>query len=850
MGSSKKHKEKDKDREHKRKKHKRSRSRSKSRERKSRRHHSPENPERFRDREGRERDPPENPERFRDREGRERDRYHGGAAVDADDYPPPPQPPEPSFKEDSGDANFGKEQLSLSIEETNKLRVKLGLKPLDVGGSTDADGKPKEDQDVHKPAINLAEKRRSEQLREKMKVMQDKRRVKEKLRSVKGLGDSDSGDEGAMAWVKKNRKSQKEKELAQKRAKLLEEMDEEFGIGNLVDQELGGAGKKKYTSRDLSGLRVEHNLEKFKEGSGVILTIKDKGVLDEEEDDVLVNVNIQDDERAEKNVENKNTNPDYKPYDEPEFDEYGMLKAKDVLDKYDEEIHGEKRESFVLGSGGKYDAEQERNMERIRRDLRRQGQTLAVPAPKLAREFMTHKEQAATAKFKKVKKKIRKIRKKEVLKADDLLPLPDQIAEPTDYGSRAHRRGADPSLKEEEEVDDMEVGDGQGPPPAQALQDDDAAFYTGILPVKEDPAPVKQDHGRARPPLPKMPPPPPPLGRPPNAADDDDDVMGPDEDLSGVAVEEDMLRQELQATLNKTRRLQQRHERKLGVEKVIESMVKKEEDMDAKSSRSGAKKDDKGVNIILNSTSEFCRSLGEIPTFGLSGNREEEREEIMDLELELMEQRKQEQEMEEQASGWAEVDIDTNPVNIMGEEQSVLEEEPIVTASIGSALKLALKKGYLETDEDARLAGVGKTTNIQAQNYSIEDKRYDDLDEKYRKRDRYGGGMITDFKDKAGYRPEIHLEYVDEGGRSLNPKEAFRQLSHRFHGKGSGKKKTEKRQKKVEEENLMKQMSSTDTPLNTLSMLKDKQRSEKSPYVILSGNKTFSSNSQTLSKPF
>ena len=30
-----------------------------------------------------------------------------------------------------------------------------------------------------------------------------------------------------------------------------------------------------------------------------------------------------------------------------------------------------------------------------------------------------------------------------------------------------------------------------------------------------------------------------------------------------------------------------------------------------------------------------------------------------------MEQRKQEQEMEEQASGWAEVDIDTNPVNIM-----------------------------------------------------------------------------------------------------------------------------------------------------------------------------------------
>lgn len=36
-----------------------------------------------------------------------------------------------------------------------------------------------------------------------------------------------------------------------------------------------------------------------------------------------------------------------------------------------------------------------------------------------------------------------------------------------------------------------------------------------------------------------------------------------------------------------------------------------------------------GSNIILNSTSEFCRNLGEIPTYGLAGNREEEREEIM-----------------------------------------------------------------------------------------------------------------------------------------------------------------------------------------------------------------------------
>jgi hypothetical protein len=41
-----------------------------------------------------------------------------------------------------------------------------------------------------------------------------------------------------------------------------------------------------------------------------------------------------------------------------------------------------------------------------------------------------------SAKFKKVKKKVRKIRKKEVLKADDLLPLTNAGQDDMDYGSR------------------------------------------------------------------------------------------------------------------------------------------------------------------------------------------------------------------------------------------------------------------------------------------------------------------------------------------------------------------------------------------------------------------------------
>jgi len=46
------------------------------------------------------------------------------------------------------------------------------------------------------------------------------------------------------------------------------------------------------------------------------------------------------------------------------------------------------------------------------------------------------------------------------------------------------------------------------------------------------------------------------------------------------------------------------------------------------------------------------------------------------------------------------------------------------------------------------------------------------------------------------------LEYLDSQGRELNAKEAFRELSHKFHGKGSGKKKTEKRNQKLNEDNV------------------------------------------------
>lgn len=48
----------------------------------------------------------------------------------------------------------------------------------------------------------------------------------------------------------------------------------------------------------------------------------------------------------------------------------------------------------------------------------------------------------------------------------------------------------------------------------------------------------------------------------------------------------------------------------------------------ARGDDSDDEEDKNNLNIVFNATSEFCRTLGDIPTYGLSGNREDQ-EDIM-----------------------------------------------------------------------------------------------------------------------------------------------------------------------------------------------------------------------------
>ncbi|QCD85840.1 U4/U6.U5 tri-snRNP-associated protein 1 [Vigna unguiculata] len=97
-------------------------------------------------------------------------------------------------------------------------------------------------------------------------------------------------------------------------------------------------------------------------------------------------------------------------------------------------------------------------------------------------------------------------------------------------------------------------------------------------------------------------------------------------------------------------------------------------------------------------------------------------------------------------------------------------------------------------------------------------------------------GIVDDDEKETQKKREIRIERTDEFGRILTPKEAFRMISHKFHGKGPGKMKQEKRMKQYQEELKMKQMKSSDTPSLSVERMREAQARLQTPYLVLSGH--------------
>ncbi|KAK2510301.1 hypothetical protein Q9233_017878 [Columba guinea] len=315
-------------------------------------------------------------------------------------------------------------ESSLSVEETNKLRAKLGLKPLEATPPVKKELGTKEDP-VAADVINPLVLRQREEIREKLAAAKEKRLLNQKLGKVKTLGEDDPWLDDTAAWIERSRKLQREKELADKRAKLLEEMDQEFGVSTLVEEEFMRRKMERYSARDLQGLTVEHDPGAFREGETLVLTLKDKGVLEEAED-VLVNVTL----HSQAQAELRRPKPPHAPYDDDPDP-----KTHELLPKY---ADPPPLPSFRLGPGGGTTGTAGGGGGDGGDPPGPAPQSLELPLPRLAAEYLTPEEME---KFRPRRRRVKRLRRKEKpLRADDLVPTaPGDTS--GDFGSRTRGRG-------------------------------------------------------------------------------------------------------------------------------------------------------------------------------------------------------------------------------------------------------------------------------------------------------------------------------------------------------------------------------------------------------------------------
>lgn len=214
--------------------------------------------------------------------------------------------------------------------------------------------------------------------------------------------------------------------------------------------------------------------------------------------------------------------------------------------------------------------------------------------------------------------------------------------------------------------------------------------------------------------------------------DANEDVSMTDEVKAEIKLENDD--DDLERVLSKARKLKQKEnliQKSLPIDVASLTHNVKPEPVDETSAAGEMVLGTADSNIVLNATAEFCRTLGDIPTYGMAGNRNEDSNDMMDFDRDEALDEHMDTNMDEPALShgtWNSVNPDEvmQPADLdnLGddvEERAILDEEPDVGAGVANALRLALSKGYLEKEEKNRPSNT-KMAHLQAKNYSIEDK--------------------------------------------------------------------------------------------------------------------------------
>ena len=189
-----------------------------------------------------------------------------------------------------------------------------------------------------------------------------------------------------------------------------------------------------------------------------------------------------------------------------------------------------------------------------------------------------------------------------------------------------------------------------------------------------------------------------------------------------------------------------------------------------------------------------------------------------------------------------------------GEAAVGSSSEPTFGSGMAGTLALLRQQGLLAqpTDDQAEREKVQRQRDVWLADYRrmLAQRELDRLQARGGNKDQatreYENRVREQQESRAGlelfknYKPDINIVYYDEFGRTLTPKEAWKALSHKFHGKGSGKMKTEKRLKKIAEEKKKEAMASGDTPLSMNKAFQIRQEKTGQAHFVLSvGNRGY-----------
>ncbi len=652
---------------------------------------------------------------------------------------------------------------SISIEETNKIRLAIGLKPLPVPGggptfkaSSDNKGSSEEEdlgstlesrqaqgyENWNKLREEADAKAQREAKNEAIKKARDAARKYAKL-DGKGLGEADDVTElDTKTWLIQQKKRQKK--LERERLRKLEQ--------ELAERE----NAPDHTAEDLAGVKVAHELNDFDEGDEQVLTLKDTTIdQNEEEGDELENLELKEREMLSERLQLKKKKPVYDPND---VDETG---STSILKHYDETIDGKKRKRFVLDAQGSTAEEREALKQSIGQKLKAQAISLDILKDDVP---ISDYAGGSETKIRKPKKKKAKSTRRKAVDEDDIFPV---------EASNGIQDG-----------DDMDVDSGHAEPQVTA------ALAT---------APKRKLESAS-------------------FVDDDD----------------------LQASLSIQRRAALKKRKRTKPEDIARQVRKEASTTPGPLGNGNDETQGAEVGLVIDETTEFVANLQRAteekaqaeptkPHFAKSRSPGAADEADVDMDGSF-----DEAELDDESKARVKRETSTpapSSLTITG-----LEEEATLDNGLGATVSMLTQRGLLKptyegdinalhrdrdrflTEKQKREAEVERKARLQRER----DRASGKLDrmsarerEEYarwenKQRDQAESRQMLDVFNRE-YKPDVQLKYVDEFGRSMNQKEAFKHLSHQFHGKGSGKQKTEKHLKKISDDKKREAQSSLDS---------------------------------------